>query len=115
MHLDTNATTAFIRTQLSSLDAYIGTIGCDITKFNVHVKNLLAGLSARGEIINYLLTNLLKRYKSKSYFFVKCIERRKETYEDGQYLTLTSLMILVDNEFKLLKLKGGGNAHSQIE
>ena len=45
-HFYTNATTTTIRTQLISLEAYIGTIGCAITSFNVHVKLLLAGLSA---------------------------------------------------------------------
>ena len=46
--LDTNATTSSIRTQLSSLDAYIVTIGCYVTNFNAHIKLLLAGLSAGG-------------------------------------------------------------------
>ena len=56
IHLDTNATTTSIRTQLSSLDAYIGTIWCDITKFNAHVNFLLAGLSERGETSNGIIT-----------------------------------------------------------
>ena len=43
-HLDTNATTNSIRTQLSNLDEYITTIGCDIIKFNEHVKRLLEQL-----------------------------------------------------------------------
>ena len=46
-HLDTNATTNLIRTQLSNLDEYITTIGCDIIKFNEHVKRLLEQLNAR--------------------------------------------------------------------
>ena len=47
-HLDTNATTNSIRTQLSNLDEYITTIGCDIIKCNEHVKRLLEKLKARG-------------------------------------------------------------------
>ena len=47
IHLDTNSTTTSTRTQIRSLDAYIVIIGCNINKFNVHVKLLLAGLSAR--------------------------------------------------------------------
>ena len=60
-----------IRTQLISPDAYIGTIGCAITQFKANVKLLLAGLSARGETINYLFTNIFKGYKalSDSVFF----------------------------------------------
>ena len=59
-HLDTNTTTNSIRTQLSNLDEYITTIGCDIIKFNEHVKRLLEQLNARGGETQDLLTNLFK-------------------------------------------------------
>ena len=66
-HLDTNATTNSIRTQLSNLDEYITTIGCDIIKFNEHVKRLLEQLNARGGETHDLLTNLFKHtYLSKT-------------------------------------------------
>ena len=42
IHLDTNVTTKSIRMPIGSLYAYIRKIICDITKFNVHVKLLLA-------------------------------------------------------------------------
>ena len=58
IHINTNATMPYIRTQLSSLDVDIGTIGSDISKFNTHVKLLLEGISEIGETSNYLLTNL---------------------------------------------------------
>ena len=61
-HLDTNATTNLIRTQLSNLYEYITTIGCDIIKFNENVKCLLEQLNARGEETHDLLTNLFKAY-----------------------------------------------------
>jgi hypothetical protein len=38
-HIDMHATTAHIRTQLSSLDIYMLTIGSDIEKFHIHVKH----------------------------------------------------------------------------
>ena len=63
-HLDTNATTNSIRTQLSTLDEYITTIGCDIIKFNEHVKRLLEQLNASGGETHDLLTNLFKAYIS---------------------------------------------------
>ena len=47
-HLDTNATTNSIKTQLSNFDEYITTIRCDIIKFNEHVKRLIEQLNARG-------------------------------------------------------------------
>ena len=95
IHLDKHAKTTSIRPQLSSLDAYIGTIGCNITKFNAHVKLLLARLSARGETSNDMLTNLLKEYQtvSNSVFF-KYIERKQETYDNGQDLTPTDLSVV---------------------
>ena len=58
IHLDTSKKTTSIRLQLSSLDDYIGTIGCDITKITARVKFLLAGISAIGETSNDLLTNI---------------------------------------------------------
>ena len=43
------------------------------------------------------------------------MEIKEETYEDGQDLTPTSLMLLADNKFKISKLKGEWNAPSQSE
>ena len=63
-HLDINATTNSIRTQLSNVDEYITTIGCDIIKFNEHVKRLLEQLKARGGETHDLLTNLSHSYIS---------------------------------------------------
>ena len=71
-HLDSNATTMVIRRQLRSLNIYINTIECDITKFNVYVQNLLEGLASRGETTNDLLSNLFKGYQAVSnHTFVK--------------------------------------------
>ena len=63
-HLNTNATTNSIMTQLSNLYEYITSIGCDIIKFNEHVKRLLEQLNARGGETRDLLTNLFKAYVS---------------------------------------------------
>ena len=41
------------------------------------------------------------------------MDRSQETYEDEQYLTPTALVLLADNKFKILKLKGELNAPSQ--
>ena len=76
-YLDRNATTMVISRQLSSLDTYIKTIGCDRTKFNVYVQNLLEGLALRGETTNNLLSNLFKCYQAASdYTFVKYINQK---------------------------------------
>ena len=57
-HLDSKATTMVIRRQISSLDNYINTIGCDIKKFNLYVQNLFEGLASHRETTNDLLSNL---------------------------------------------------------
>ena len=115
-HLDGNATTTVIRTKLSSLDTFINTIGCDITKFNAHIQLLLEGLSARGETTNNLLINLFKGYKAATdNTFVKYIERKQEEYNDGNSMTSNQLMELADKKYKNLKLNGLWNAPSEQE
>ena len=92
-HLDSNATTTVIRWQLSSLDTYINTIGCDITKFNVFVQNLLEGLASLGETTNNFLSNLFKGYQAVSnHTFVKYINQKQEEYDDGLSLTRFQLL-----------------------
>ena len=77
-----------IRRQLSSLDTYINAIGCDITRFNVYVQNLLEGLVSRGETTNDFLSNLFKGYQAVfEHTFVKYINRKQEEYENVLSLT----------------------------
>ena len=78
-HLDTNATTSWIRTQLSSLDEYMMIIGSNIGKFNFHVQTLMGSLTARGETSTDLLTNLFKGYaKCSDKPFVAYMARKQE-------------------------------------
>ena len=115
-HLDTNATTASIRKKLSSLNDYIVTIGCDITRFNGYVRLLIDSLSARGETTQDLLTNLFKGYQAATdKVFVSYIGRKLEKYEEGEDITSESLMQLGDNKYKLLKEGGLWNAPSDEE
>jgi len=48
-HINIRAMVMYIRAKLSALDSYILTIGCDITKFNAYIKDLINSLMARGE------------------------------------------------------------------
>jgi len=59
-HADTRTTVMHIRAKLGALDSYILTIGCDISKFNAYVKDLIDSLTARGETTQDLLANLFK-------------------------------------------------------
>jgi hypothetical protein len=119
-HLDTNATTSTIRTKLASLDEYILTIGCNITKFNGYVKLLIDGLAARGQTTNDLLVFLFKGYEAvPDKVFKNYITRKKEGHEEGEgdVITAESLMLLADSKYKLqLESKAGwGVADPQEE
>ena len=106
-HLDSNATTTSIRNQLSSLDIFITTGGCDITKFNSHVLLLLEGLASRGQTTHDLLSNLFNGYTAASdNTFTKYNERKQEEYEEGTDIQPIALMSLADNKYKALKVKG---------
>jgi hypothetical protein len=123
-HLDTNATTVSIRKKLSSLDTYILTTGCDITRFNGYVRLLIDSLAARGESTqDLLLTNLFKGYQAASdKVFIDYIGRKLEKYgrklekyEEGEPITFETLMQLGKNKYKLLKEGGLWNAQSSEE
>ena len=112
-HLDTNATTNSIRTQLSNLDEYITTIGCDIIKFNEHVKCLLEQLNARGGETQDLLTNLFKAYVSvKDVCFVDYINEKLSRYEEGELMEADQLMTLTANKYKNMMIKNQWEAPS---
>ena len=73
-HIDTNATTNLIRTELSSLDEYIHTVGDDTIKLNNYVKALVEKLHSRGQTTTDSLTNLFKGCAECSdKAFVQCI------------------------------------------
>ena len=112
-HLDTNATMNSIRTQLSNLDEYIATIGCDIIKFNEHVKHLLEQLNARGRETQDLLTNLFKAYMSvKDVCFVDYVNEKLSQYEEGELMEADKLMTLTANKYKNMMIKNQWEAPS---
>jgi len=115
-HLDTNATSGGIRAKLSSLDAYLPTVGYDIMKFNIYIKNLVIQLKARGESSNDLLTNLFKGYLiATDKTFVAYIEKKLELYEEGTNINPDQLMLWARQKFDLLKEKGTWNAPTDEE
>ena len=105
-HLNTNATMNSIRTQLSNLDECITTIGCDITKFNKHVKRLLEQLNAPGGEDHDLLTNLFKAYVSvKDAHFVNYVNEKLSQYEEGEPMESDQLMTLMANKHKKMMIQ----------
>jgi hypothetical protein len=114
--LDTHATAAHIRMQLASLDEFIGTIDSDILKFNIHVKNLVDGLTKRRQTTSDLLTYLFKGYKAASDSpFVDYIKRKEEEHEDGKDLTTDELMNHAANKYKIRLKRRQWNAPSPKE
>ena len=116
-HLDSNATSGMIRTELSNLDDYMNTIGNDIVKFNNRVQILLDTLTARGKTTHNLMTNLFKGYAACSdKVFVKYIADRQDEWEDGRVaMTAVQLMQIASNKYKTMKTKEVWEAPSPEE
>ena len=105
-----------IRAKLSALDSYILTIGCDISKFNAYVKDLIDSLTARGETTQDLLANLFKAYKAVSdREFVSYIRKKEDEYEEGVNVDTDTLMLQADNKFKIMREAKTWNAPSPEE
>ena len=105
-HLDTNATTNLIRTQLSKLDEYITTIGCYIIKFNEHVKCLIEQLNACGGETQDILTNLFTAYVPvKDARFVDYVNEKLSQYEEGEPMEADQLMTLTTNKYKNMMIQ----------
>ena len=112
-HLNTNATTNSIRTQLSNLDEYITTIGCDIIKFNEHVKCLIEQLNARGGETQDLLTSLFKAYVSiNNASFVDYIKEKLSWYEERELMEADQLMTFTANKYKNMMIQNQWEASS---
>ena len=114
--VDTQATAAYIRQQLASLDDYMRQVDSDIKKFNIHVKSLLRDLLRRRQTSDDTMIHLFEGYKAASdKTFVEYILRREEEYEDGQLITPDQLMTLAANKYKMRTRKGTWNAPSESE
>ena len=84
---------------MSYLDEYITTIGCDIIKFNEHVKRLIEQLNAHGSETQDLLTNLFKAYVSvNDASFVDYINEKLSWYEEGELMEADQLMTSTANK-----------------
>ena len=113
-HIDTRATSAHIRKNLSSLDTYMSNVSSDIVKFNEYVKLQVVELAARGEQSNDLLVNLFKGYAMASdRIFVEYVSKKLDLYEEGADMDPSSLMALAENKFKSMKQDGRWNAISE--
>jgi hypothetical protein len=109
-HVDTNATTSFIRSELCSLELCLPTIGHDVENLNKHVRHLMERLSSRGETAYDLLSFLFKACavvpdaKFRDHIEMEKSEHKEgRVTQDGQPFTSECLMLLGDNECKGMK------------
>ena len=96
-HLDTNATTNSIRTQLSNLDEYITTID------KIHRTCQMSSGTTKSpqQGTHDLLTNLFKAYISvKDVHFVDYINEKLSRYKEGEPMEADQLMTLTANKYK---------------
>jgi hypothetical protein len=100
----TNATTAFIRTNLSHLETYMTTVDSNIIDFNNYVKAQVSDLGACGQTSNDLLINLFSGYSAAAdAIFVQYIAKKRDLYDEGQEITAVQLMTFAENKYKSMK------------
>jgi hypothetical protein len=109
--IDTNATTRFLREQLSSLNNLMTEKESNVIEFNESVRGLLDSLASRGETTQDLLSNLFKGYEAASdEQFVKYILKKQDDYDEGSDITPDKLMLLAAQKYRTLLQAGKWNA-----
>ena len=110
-HIDTRATSRYIRLKLKELDKHMEDIKFDIVKFNLHVKELTHSLTARGERSTDLVSNLFEAYKVvPDDDFKAFIQRKEDEYDEGEDIDANRLMSLASVKYSVLKQRGTWNA-----
>ena len=100
--IDTNAKILNVRNKLTCLDAYLPTIGHDIIKFNIYVKNLVSEIASRGQVTQDLLIHLFKGYAaSTDNTFIHYIQQKADQYDEGKAINTNELMQLAAKKYKI--------------
>jgi hypothetical protein len=101
--IEGRSTVAAIRDSLSSLPAYMATVGCDIGKFNEYVRELRDSLLQRGEESQDILNNLFKSYLTvREPSFNEYMRMQNINYIEGKDFNVDQLMDAAEHWFKLL-------------
>jgi hypothetical protein len=112
-YIDTQATSAFIRTELTRMDEKIRSFQYDVKKFNTWVKGQVSALAARGETTSDLIVNLFKGYEAvPDKVFKDYIEQKKSSFEEGGTINPDELMQLAQNKYEGRVLAKTWNAPS---
>lgn len=112
--VDTEATVDTLRNSIATLDSKIGDLQSNVKLFNMHVVNVKNGLTARGEVVPELVTNLFRAYLSASdNDFVDYIKAKKFSHFDGTAReTADSLMAKALAHYEASFERGTWNAPS---
>jgi hypothetical protein len=114
--VDTRSIVFHIRENLNSLDTYMATDTYNIELFNQYVKGQTEALSAREETSSDLLINLFSAYGAvPDKKFVEQIERQKDKFDDGEDVTVKTLMQVALIRYKDRKRSGLWQAPSAEE
>lgn len=109
--VDTRATSAQVRRNLTRLDEYMVTIADnDIIKFNNYVRNQMARLSSREagdfDIITYLLDGYRACTDKK---FSQYMEDQNDAYNEGAEFTVETLMVKAETKFATRQMTNDWN------
>jgi hypothetical protein len=112
----TQATSAFICTELTCTDSKNAPFNYNIKKFNAWVKVQVSALAARGETTSDLIMNLFKGYEAvPDRVFKDYIEQKKSNFEEGSTITTEELMQLAKNKLEGCMLAKMWNALTDEE
>ena len=101
--MDSTATTIALRAKITRLPRTIYSYRHAIPKFNVHVRQIVADLAARGETANDLTDHLLKAYlTAPDSSFTDYIKRKLDLYEEGEPLDPETLLDGAKNKYNAL-------------
>ena len=112
--IDTNATTRFLRNQLSTLPLLMDEVDSNIISFNEAVQGIINNLEVRGETTQDLMANLFHGYNAASdKVFIKYIEDIQGEYdeetaetEEKDRLTPDKLMMRATQKYRTM-VQGG--------
>ena len=101
---DTVAIAYQLRNQLDSLEKYMTSVNYNIKLYNMHVRSSTEGLKARGQTIDEFTLKQFRGYKVASDSkFVDYIEKKEESYLDGEAIEDDALMQLALNKYAIQK------------
>ena len=112
--IDTNATTRFLREQLSTLPLLMDQVDSNIVAFNEKVQDIIINLDVRGETTHDLLPNMFQGYLAASdKVFVKYIEDIQGKCDEGipetpevDKMTTDKLMLRATQKYRTM-IQGG--------